>query len=278
MTHPVLNVATQAAHAAGETIRRRLRDIDAVPVAKKARHDYVSEVDRICEEQIVREISRFYPDHAFLGEEGGVRGEGDVVWIIDPLDGTANFLHGMPHFAVSIAQQVRGRVEHGVVYDPVRDELYTASRGKGAYLNQRRIRVSQRTVLDDAILATAFPFRQRQLMPVYTRIFSAVFRRVEDVRRGGSAALERRRDRLQRPRRRGGRGQRARRALQAHDPPAPARRTRLARTPQPRLIAVGARPRQGRQQRLIRRRNRPRRRTRNREVCGVTRCESIPRG
>jgi len=190
MTHPVLNVATQAAHAAGETIRRRLRDIDAVPVAKKARHDYVSEVDRICEEQIVREISRFYPDHAFLGEEGGVRGEGEVVWIIDPLDGTANFLHGMPHFAVSIAQQVRGRVEHGLVYDPVRDELFTASRGKGAFLNQRRIRVSQRTELDDAILATAFPFRQRQLMPVYTRIFSAVFRRVEDVRRGGSAALD----------------------------------------------------------------------------------------
>jgi myo-inositol-1(or 4)-monophosphatase len=190
MVQPAINVATQAAHAAGEHMRRKLRNIDAIPVSRKARHDYVSEVDRACEDIIVSQIRRYYPDHAFLGEEGGAQGEGNIVWIIDPLDGTSNFLHGIPQFAVSIAQSVNGRLEHGVIYDPVRDELFTASRGKGATLNQRRIRVSQRQTLDEAILATAFPFRRRALMPRYTRLFSAVFKQIEDIRRGGSAALD----------------------------------------------------------------------------------------
>lgn len=190
MPHPAINIATEAAYAAGEIMRRRLRNLDSVPVSAKARHDYVSEVDQACEAAIVKEIRRFHPDHAFLGEEGGAQGEGDTVWIIDPLDGTSNYLHGFPHFAVSIAQQVNGRVEHGVVYDPVRDELFTASRGKGAFLNSQRIRVSARKTLDDAILATAFPFRERAAMPVYTKIFSSVFRKVEDIRRTGAAALD----------------------------------------------------------------------------------------
>jgi len=190
MTHPILNIATQAAHKAGDIMRRELRKLEAIPVARKARNDYVSEVDRACEAAIINEIRRFHPDHAFLGEEGGLRGAGDTVWIIDPLDGTTNYLHGIPHFAVSIAQQVNGRLEHGVVFDPVREELFTASRGKGAFLNNQRIRVSERKSLDGAILATAFPFRKRGLMPVYTKIFSAVYRKVEDIRRGGSAALD----------------------------------------------------------------------------------------
>lgn len=171
-------------------MRRELRQLEAVPVARKARHDYVSEVDRACEAAIVREIRKFHPEHAFLGEEGGLQGESDTVWIIDPLDGTSNFLHGIPHFAVSIAQQVKGRTEHALVYDPMREELFTASRGKGAFVNNRRLRVSERKELDTAILATAFPFRRRNLMPVYTRMFSAVFRQVEDIRRAGSAALD----------------------------------------------------------------------------------------
>jgi len=171
-------------------MRRGLRRLDSVPVARKARHDYVSEVDRACEAAIVKEIRRFHPDHAFLGEEGGAQGEGDTVWIIDPLDGTSNYLHGFPHFAVSIAQRVNGRVEHGVIYDPLRDELFTASRGKGAFLNSQRIRVSERKTLENAILATAFPFRERGAMPVYTKIFSSVFRKVEDIRRTGAAALD----------------------------------------------------------------------------------------
>ena len=190
MSHPAINIATEAAYAAGEMMRRSLKNLDSVPVAKKARHDYVCEVDRACEAAIVKEIMRFHPDHAFLGEEGGMRGESETVWVIDPLDGTSNYLHGMPHFAVSIAQQVNGRTEHGVIYDPMRDELFTASRGKGAFLNSQRIRVSQRKTLDDAILATAFPFRQRQDMATYTKIFSSVYRKVEDIRRAGSAALD----------------------------------------------------------------------------------------
>jgi len=190
MTHSVVNIAVGAAHAAGEIMRRRFQQVDAIPILRKARHDYVSEVDRACEAEIVRQIKRFYPDHAFLCEESGRCGESKTVWVIDPLDGTSNYLHGLPHFAVSIAQQVNGRTEHGVIFDPMREELFTASRGSGAYLNNKRIRVSSRTVLDEAILATAFPFRQREDLPVYGRIFQAVFEKVEDFRRAGTASLD----------------------------------------------------------------------------------------
>jgi myo-inositol-1(or 4)-monophosphatase len=190
MTHPVLNVAVEAAHAAGAIMRRQLHHVGAIPVERKARHDYVSEVDRACESEIVREIRRFYPDHAFLCEESGPSGDSDSLWIIDPLDGTSNFLHGIPHFAVSIAYQHKGRTEHAAVYDPIRDELFTASRGSGAFLNQKRIRVSTRKELDGAILATAFPFRQPKLLPRYSRVFQAVFAKVEDFRRAGTASLD----------------------------------------------------------------------------------------
>ena len=123
-------------------------------------------------------------------EEGGVSGDSNTVWIIDPLDGTSNYLHGLPHFAVSIAQQVDGRTEHAVVYDPIRDELFTASRGSGAYLNNKRIRVSARNGLDGAILATAFPFRRRDRLQAYARVFQSVFAKVEDFRRAGTASLD----------------------------------------------------------------------------------------
>jgi myo-inositol-1(or 4)-monophosphatase len=190
MTHSVVNIAIGAAHAAGEIMRRRFQQVDAIPIIKKARHDYVSEVDHACEAEIVREIKRFYPDHAFLCEESGSSGESNTVWVIDPLDGTSNYLHGIPHFAVSIAQQVNGRTEHGVIFDPMRNELFTASRGGGAYLNNKRIRVSSRIDLDTAILATAFPFRSREHLQSYGRIFQAVFEHVEDFRRAGTACLD----------------------------------------------------------------------------------------
>jgi len=190
MTHPVLNVAVEAAHAAATIMRRQLQRVEAIPVERKARHDYVSEVDRACEAEIVREIKRFYPDHAFLCEEGGPAGDSESVWVIDPLDGTSNFLHGIPHFAVSIAFQQQGRTEHAVVYDPMRDELFTASRGSGAALNQKRIRVSARKGLEGAVLATAFPFRQPQLMVRYSRVFQSVLSNVEDFRRAGTASLD----------------------------------------------------------------------------------------
>jgi len=188
--HPVLNVAVEAAHAAAKIMRRQMQHVEAIPVERKARHDYVSEVDRACEAEIVREIKRFFPDHAFLCEEGGASGDSNLVWIIDPLDGTSNYLHGLPHFAVSIAQQVDGRTEHAVVYDPIRDELFTASRGSGAYMNNKRMRVSARNGLDGAILATAFPFRRRDRLQDYARVFQSVFAKVEDFRRAGTASLD----------------------------------------------------------------------------------------
>jgi len=190
MTHPVLNVAIEAAHAAANIMRRQIQHVDAIPFERKARHDYVSEVDKACEAEIVREIRRYYPDHAFLCEESGQTGDDRHVWVIDPLDGTSNYLHGLPHFAVSIAQQVDGRTQHAVVYDPTRDELFSASKGSGAFLNNKRIRVSARNGLEDAILATAFPFRNRSKLQTYAKIFQAVFSRVEDFRRAGTASLD----------------------------------------------------------------------------------------
>ena len=190
MTHPILNVAIEAAHAAGEIMRRQMQRVDSIPFDKKARHDYVSDVDRACEAEIVREIKRFYPQHAFLCEESGASGDDDSVWVIDPLDGTSNYLHGLPHFAVSIAYQFKGRTEHGVVYDPIRNELFTASRGGGSYIDNKRMRVSSRGGLEGAILATAFPFRQREKLQAYGRVFQAVFAKVEDFRRAGTASLD----------------------------------------------------------------------------------------
>jgi myo-inositol-1(or 4)-monophosphatase len=190
MSQAVMNIAVSAAHTAGELMRRKFGQVSGIPVARKARHDYVSEVDHACEAAIVREISRYYPDHAFLGEEGGAQGEGDVVWVIDPLDGTSNYLHGIPHFSVSIAQKIKGRTELGVIFDPMRDELYTTQRGRGAFLNKQRIRVSDRTELETAVLATAFPFRQRGQMARYARVFQNVFEKSEDIRRMGTASLD----------------------------------------------------------------------------------------
>jgi myo-inositol-1(or 4)-monophosphatase len=190
MSRPQLNIAIAAAEKAGEIMRRQLEQVSSVPVTRKARHDYVSDVDRACEAEIVREISRYYPDHAFLAEEGGASGESEHVWIIDPLDGTSNYLHGIPHFAVSIALQFKGRTELAVVYDPMRDEMFSASRGGGAFLNRQRIRVSHRNSLEGAILATAFPFRRREHMKVYMNIFNRLWDQVEDFRRAGTASLD----------------------------------------------------------------------------------------
>ena len=188
--HPVINVAVDAAHAAASIMRRQAQHVDAIPAERKARHDYVTEVDRACEEEIVRQIRHYYPDHAVLAEESGASGDSEHVWIIDPLDGTSNYMHGIPHFAVSISQQVRGRTEHAVVYDVMRDEMFYASRGGGAFMNQKRIRVSARTSLEHAVVATAFPFRQRGRLQAYARLFQAVFARTEDFRRAGTASLD----------------------------------------------------------------------------------------
>ncbi|NEZ03311.1 inositol monophosphatase [Wenzhouxiangella sp. XN201] len=190
MSNPYLNIASEAAHQAGDIALRYRSRLDSIPVERKARHDYVSDVDRACEQVIRDHIGRHHRDHAILGEEGGLSGDSDHVWIIDPIDGTSNYLRGIPHFAISIAIQVKGRIEAGVVYDPVREELFTASRGQGAFLNSQRIRVSGRKELSDALVATAFPFRKRRLLEGYQGMFNAMFERVEDFRRAGTASLD----------------------------------------------------------------------------------------
>jgi myo-inositol-1(or 4)-monophosphatase len=165
---PLLNIAVRAARRAADLIVRSLNRLDSLEVSSKGRNDFVSEVDKMAEADIIATIRRAYPDHAFLGEEsgaipgtgGGDGGAGDTVeWIIDPLDGTTNFLHGFPHFSVSIGCRVRGRMEHGVIYDPMRQELFTASRGGGAHLENRRLRVGSLRGLEGALLGTGFPYR-----------------------------------------------------------------------------------------------------------------------
>jgi myo-inositol-1(or 4)-monophosphatase len=190
VTNPFINIATEAAHRAGVLMLKYRQRLESIPVERKARNDYVSDVDRACEQTIRDYLLKHYRDHAILGEEQGKSGDSDSVWIIAPLDGTSNYLRGIPHFAISIALQVRGRIEHGVVYDPLREELFTASRGEGAFLNSQRMRVSGRKDLSSAVLGTAFPFRKRRLMPAYQGMFDALFEKTEDFRRAGSAALD----------------------------------------------------------------------------------------
>lgn len=188
--HPMLNIAIRAARTAGTLIVRSLQHVEHLNITTKGRNDYVSEVDHLAEQEIIRIIQRAYPDHAIMAEESGLAGHGDTVWIIDPLDGTTNFLHGFPHYCVSIAVRVKGRLEHAVIYDPLRDELFTASRGEGAKLNDRRLRVTKRRELGDALLATGFPFKYPQHHDVYMASFNALFPKVADIRRAGSAALD----------------------------------------------------------------------------------------
>jgi myo-inositol-1(or 4)-monophosphatase len=190
MSNAHVNIATEAARRAGQLAVKYRSRLEGIPVERKARHDYVSDVDHACEQVIRDYIGKHHRDHAILGEEGGRSGDSEHVWIVDPIDGTSNYLHGIPHFAISIALQVKGRLEAGVIYDPLREEMFTASRGQGAFLNSQRIRVSGRKDLSTAVVATAFPFRQRRLMPAYRAMFEAMFERVEDFRRAGTASLD----------------------------------------------------------------------------------------
>ncbi|MFI4906129.1 MAG: inositol monophosphatase family protein [Steroidobacteraceae bacterium] len=189
--HPLLNIAVRAARRAGEVIVRSLVRLESLEVTSKGRNDYVSEIDRAAERDIIDIIHKHYPDHAILAEESGGSGDNDTVWIIDPLDGTTNFLHGFPVFAVSIAVQQRGRLEIGVIYDPMRQEVFTAARGDGAHLENRRIRVSKQRGLEGALLATGFPYREDER---YADNYFAMFRMLASmtagVRRPGSAALD----------------------------------------------------------------------------------------
>lgn len=187
---PMLNTAVRAARRAGDLI---LRSLDAGPkltIESKGRNDFVTEVDKRVELEIIQMIQTTYPDHSFLAEESGRHEGNECVWIIDPIDGTNNFIHGIPHFAVSIALEVKGRTEVGVIYDPVRQELFTALRGSGAKLNDRRLRVSDKIRLSDAMLGTGFPFRKDQPMDVYLDGFGRIAPLVAGIRRPGAATLD----------------------------------------------------------------------------------------
>ena len=188
---PLLNIAVKAARRAGDVIVRAMPRLEAIEIHTKGRNDYVTEVDRAAEADVIETIRRLYPDHAFLAEESGESGKGDVVWIIDPLDGTTNFMHGFPTFAVSIACQIRGRLEHAVVFDVMRQEMFTASRGDGAQLEGRKIRVSKQITLEGALIATGFPFRQDSpWLDEYLAMLKTVMTRAAGLRRPGSAALD----------------------------------------------------------------------------------------
>ena len=187
---PAQNIAIRAARSAGDHILRYLDRLDTLTVTEKSRNDFVSQVDQECERIIVDTIRRAYPDHAVLAEESGASGESEYVWIIDPLDGTTNFLHGFSHFAVSIALEVKGRLEEGIIFDPVRQEIFAATRGSGARVNDRRIRVTNRTSMKGALLGTGFPFHQTSNKEQYLRGLAAMMEDTAGIRRAGAAALD----------------------------------------------------------------------------------------
>ena len=192
--HPMLNVAIKAARAAGAIINRAALDVESVRVAAKQTNDFVTEVDKAAEDAIIETLLAAYPDHGIWAEESGRReGKGrdkGFVWIIDPLDGTTNFIHGFPVYCVSIALMVHGKVEQAVVYDPTRNDLFCATKGRGAYLNDRRLRVAKRTQLKDCLISTGFPFRPGDHFQTYMQMLQDVMPRVAGVRRPGAAALD----------------------------------------------------------------------------------------
>lgn len=190
MARPHVTIAARAARSAGNVILRYMNRIDGLNIVEKQQMDFVSEVDKLAEAEIIKELRRAYPDHAILAEESGAIGKGPLTWVIDPLDGTHNYLRGIPHFCVSIALLEKGVPIHAVVFDPLRDELYTASKGDGAYLNDRRMRVTKRENLGGAMIGTGFPFRQREHLAVQLDMTRAVLGQAEDIRRSGSAALD----------------------------------------------------------------------------------------
>ncbi len=188
--HPLINIAVRAARRAGNLMMREFSRVDSLRVTAKGRKDFVTEVDRAAEREIIDVIRRAHPDHAFIGEETGEKGTSEYRWIIDPLDGTTNYIHGHPQFGVSVALEVRGRLEHGVVYAPFAQELFTASRGDGALLDGRRIRVSRTRHLGQALLGTGFPIRDPAQLAHYLPMLKAVIGRSHGARRQGSAALD----------------------------------------------------------------------------------------
>ena len=189
----MINVAVKAARAAGAIINRAALDVESVRVSQKQVNDFVTEVDQAAEVAIIETLLAAYPGHGIWAEESGrTHGaqDSDYVWIIDPLDGTTNFIHGLPVYCVSIGLAVKGKVEQAVIYDPTRNDLFTATRGRGAFLNDRRIRVSKRVRLQECLISTGFPFRQGDDFNTYLRMMGDVMQRTAGLRRPGAAALD----------------------------------------------------------------------------------------
>ncbi len=189
--HPIVNIAIRAARQAGTVITRASNRMDSINIQTKSQHDYVTEVDRQAEDEIIQIIRKSFPDHGILAEESGEHTTGDEFqWIIDPLDGTTNFLHQFPQYSVSIAVKQRGRLEHAVVFDPLKDEIFSASRGMGAQLNGRRLRVSKANSLDGALLGTGIPFKNQRFLDIYLQMLKEMVIPTAGIRRAGSAALD----------------------------------------------------------------------------------------
>ena len=188
--NPMLGFAVKAARRAGDIINRAAENIEQLKIKHKTLNDLVSEVDHAAEAAIISSLQKVYPNHAFLAEESGRTGESDYEWIIDTLDGTTNFLHGFPVYAVSIDLSYKKQLQVAVVYDPCRNDLYTAARGAGAYLNEKRIRVSKRDKLIDCLIGTGFPFKANSDIDSYTDMFKTIALKTAGIRRPGAAALD----------------------------------------------------------------------------------------
>ena len=191
--HPMINVAIKAARAAGAIINRAALDVEAVRISQKLVNDFVTDVDHAAEQIIIETLLAAYPGHGILAEESGQEHgakDSEFVWIIDPLDGTTNVIHGLPVYCVSIALAVKGKVEQAVIYDPSRNDLFTATKGRGAYMNDRRLRVSKRIKLQECLISTGFPFRPTDDFNSYLRMMGDVMQRTAGLRRPGAAALD----------------------------------------------------------------------------------------
>ena len=189
--HPTINIAVRAARAAGDVILRYHNQVDLLTIENKSLNDFVSEVDKTAEKAIINEIKKAFPKHSILAEESGkTLGDDNFLWIIDPLDGTTNFLHGFPQYAVSIALVEKGVTTHAVIYDPFKEELFTSSKGEGAYLNDERMRVTMSLGLKDTLIGTGFPYKQPQHLDCYLEMFKAIHPHASGIRSAGAAALD----------------------------------------------------------------------------------------
>ena len=190
MHKPAITVMVKAARLAGNVLLRNINRLDSLTIVQKARLDYASDVDRDAEAVIIKELKRAYPQYAILGEESGFQGSGQTMWVIDPLDGTSNYLHSIPHYCISIARVVEGEPHDAVIFDPIRNELFTASKGAGALLNDRKIRVSPRKDLTGSLLLTGFAPRERERASRQLSCLNSLLTQAEDIRRTGSSALD----------------------------------------------------------------------------------------